>query len=394
MYFAHAEGAPLFDLDRDYQEYLKAAFAAEDRRAFDLASMAFTGKLRNGHSGFYDEWLQKNHGQPLGFTLQPMAEGWVVILSQLGDVNPGDLVVSVGEKPIEQFYAENDGLLEGSSEATRRRSLSWRTYLWPEKFELGLANGKRVAIDRANQKLEKTKSFPFSQGPVKKPEGVGLIRIASFEDPAQERSAISQEKALANAKAILIDVRGNGGGSTPGQLISALLDRTWRDFRYTTPLYVAHAGAQNQVRKAFPQASSDPVTKGYLDAFEELRDAEILTPGAVHPPAKDAYRGKVILLVDGFCNSACEDFVEPFKTSGRGTLVGEATNGSSGQPYYFEFGNGMVLRVSSKRYYLPDGSAFEGVGMKPDVEVRPSLADWKAGRDPVFDKALQLASGN
>jgi C-terminal processing protease CtpA/Prc len=54
----------------------------------------------------------------------------------------------------------------------------------------------------------------------------------------------------------------------------------------------------------------------------------------------------------------------------------------------------MVLRVSSKRYYLPDGSAFEGVGIKPDVEVRPSLADWKAGRDPVFDKAVQLASGN
>src|SRR5437016_5112479 len=225
VYFAHAEGAPLFDLDRDYKEYLKAAFAAEDRRAFDLASMAFTGKLRNGHSGFYDEWLQKNHGQPLGFTLQPMAEGWVVILSQLADVNPGDLVVSVGDKPIEQFYAENDGLLEGSSEATRRRSLSWRAYLWPEKFELGLANGKRVAIDRANQTLEKTKTFPFSQGPVKTPEGVGFIRIASFEDPAQERSAIRQVKALANAKAILIDVRGNGGGSTPGQLISALLDR-------------------------------------------------------------------------------------------------------------------------------------------------------------------------
>jgi carboxyl-terminal processing protease len=186
MYFAHAEGAPGFDLDRDYQEYLKAAFAAADRRAFDLASIAFTSKLRNGHSGFYDEWLQKNYGQPLGFTLQPMAAGWVVILSQLAEVNPGDLVVSVGGKPIEEFYAENDGLLEGSSEAARRRSLSWRTYLWPEQFELGLANGKRVAIDRASQKLEKTKTFPFSQGPVKTPEGVGFIRIASFEDSAQE----------------------------------------------------------------------------------------------------------------------------------------------------------------------------------------------------------------
>jgi len=98
------------------------------------------------------------------------------------------------------------------------------------------------------------------------------------------------------------------------------------------------------------------------------------------------------LLVDGFCNSACEDFVEPFKTSGRALLVGETTNGSSGQPYLFDFGNGMSFRVSSKRYYLPDGSAFEGVGMKPDVEVKPTLEDWKAGRDPVFEKAIELAS--
>src|SRR5437868_3803278 len=72
MYYAHAEGAPGFDLDRDYQEYLKTAFGVNDRYGFDLATMAFMGKLRNGHSGFSDSWLDKNYGQPLGFLLQPM----------------------------------------------------------------------------------------------------------------------------------------------------------------------------------------------------------------------------------------------------------------------------------------------------------------------------------
>ena len=75
-------------------------------------------------------------------------------------------------------------------------------------------------------------------------------------------------------------------------------------------------------------------------------------------------RGKVVLLVDGFCNSACEDFIQPFKSTGRGILVGEESNGSSGQPYYHDFGNGMSFRVSSKRYYLSDGTAFEGVGIR------------------------------
>ena len=394
MFNAHAEGAPGFDLDRDFQAYLKTAMASDDRYAFDLAGIALLGKLRNGHSGFYDSWLVDHYGQPLGFVLQPMAEGWVVTVSRLSALEPGDIVVSVGDKPIEQFYAEKDALLEGSSESARRRSFSWRTYLWPQSFDLVLASGKRVPINRKEQKLDGSRTFPFPQGGAKTPTGIGYIRIQSFEEPAQETSALRQVKELRDAKAILIDVRGNGGGSTPSHLISALLDREWLDFRYTTPVHIAHAGAQNQVRRIAPNLAADPYWKGYLEAFEEFNGIQLLTPGATHGPAPDAYKGKVFLLVDGFCSSACEGFVEPFKASGRGTLVGEATNGSSGQPYYFDFGNGMSLRVSSKRYSLPDGSPFEGVGIKPDVVVKPSLEDWKNGRDPVLAKALQLATQN
>ncbi|MFN0104977.1 MAG: S41 family peptidase [Bryobacteraceae bacterium] len=394
MFNAHSEGAPGFDLDREYRAYLKVAMEAADRRAFDLATIAFAGKLRNGHSGFYDSWLLQNHGQPLGFSLLPMTEGWVVTTSQLPGLSPGDIVVSVGGKPIENFYAENDAMLEGSSEATRRRKFCWSTHLWPERFDLVLTNGKTVSIDRGNQKLESAKTFPFPQGEVRTPEGIGFIRIQSFEDPAHEMSAVRRVKQLSAAKALIIDVRGNGGGSSPTQLISTLLDRPWRDFRYTTPVHIAHAGAQNQVRRAFPKVQSDPYLRGYLDAFEEFRNADVLTPGAAYSPSADAYKGKVILLVDGFCNSACEDFIQPFKSTGRGILIGEASNGSSGQPYYYDFGDGMSFRVSSKRYYLPDGNPLEGVGIRPDVEIRPSLADWRGGSDPVLAKALQLAAQN
>src|SRR5262249_5948647 len=258
MFNAHAEGAPGFDLDREYQDYLKTAMTSDDRRTFDLATIQFVGKLRNGHSGFYDSWLFDQYGQPLGFTLLPIAKGWVVTVSRLAAIDPGDIVVSVGGKPIEQVYAEMDGFLEGSSETTRRRTFSWRTYLWPETFELVLGNGKRVAIDRIKQKPEPARTFPFPQGRVKTPEGIGYIRIQSFEDSAMEKSAVRQVKELKEARALLIDVRGNGGGSTPTELISMLLDRAWRDFGLTTPVHIAHAGAQTQVSRVFPKTRSDP----------------------------------------------------------------------------------------------------------------------------------------
>jgi carboxyl-terminal processing protease len=52
----------------------------------------------------------------------------------------------------------------------------------------------------------------------------------------------------------------------------------------------------------------------------------------------------------------------------------------------------MSLKISVKREYFPDGSEFEGVGIKPDIEVHPTIDDFRNGRDPVLEKALELAA--
>ncbi len=81
----------------------------------------------------------------------------------------------------------------------------------------------------------------------------------------------------------------------------------------------------------------------------------------------------------------------PLRTSGRAIVLGEATTGSTGQPYMHDFGDGMSFRVSTKRVYFPDGSQFEGVGIKPNVEIAPTAADLRAGTDPVLGRAKELA---
>jgi carboxyl-terminal processing protease len=61
-------------------------------------------------------------------------------------------------------------------------------------------------------------------------------------------------------------------------------------------------------------------------------------------------------------------------------------------PNLYDFHNGMTLKIAVKRQYFPDGSEFEGVGIKPDIEVRPTSEDLRNGKDPVLEKALELAS--
>jgi len=57
-----------------------------------------------------------------------------------------------------------------------------------------------------------------------------------------------------------------------------------------------------------------------------------------------------------------------------------------------DLGDGMQLGIAATRQYFPNGTEFEGVGIKPDVEVHLSIDDLKNGRDPILDKSMEIAA--
>ncbi|MCK4430123.1 MAG: peptidase S41, partial [Candidatus Aminicenantes bacterium] len=81
----------------------------------------------------------------------------------------------------------------------------------------------------------------------------------------------------------------------------------------------------------------------------------------------------------------------PFKDNGRAIIMGEPTFGSTGQPYIYEFGDGISIGIGTKRVYMPDGSKFEGIGIIPDIEVRLTREDIYESRDRVLEKAVEEA---
>jgi len=110
-------------------------------------------------------------------------------------------------------------------------------------------------------------------------------------------------------------------------------------------------------------------------------------------PSADAYPGRLFLLVDRFCGSACEDFVMPFRDTRRAVVIGETTQGSSGNPYRADLGDGISVAIGAVRYRFPDGAAFEGVGIVPDMPIERRLADLVDGRDSVLERARERAGG-
>jgi carboxyl-terminal processing protease len=368
-YFAHWAGVSDLDFEAAYKTYLNQALEAKGRRGFDLATLQFIAQLRNKHTQFQDQWLQRSYGQPFGFGVGRVEGKWAITWTRDPRLTKGNVVRAIDGMDIQAFIQDKQRYVAASSERSAQSLVFDRPYLFPQRFTLELDGDRRVSIDRdaTNKPPAQEARRPAAEGRWLAEGSISYIRIPGFNDPNFEKTALAFVRNYRNTKCLIIDVRGNGGGSTPYELIRELMDRPWRDWATSTPSQIALYRAQG------------------------APPAQLRIENRSYQPRPGAFAGRLLLLIDRFSCSACEDFVMPFKDNGRATLIGETTEGSSGQPYFLNLGNGMSLLVGAARHSFPDSSPFEGVGIKPTIPVEPRLTDLRDGIDPVLQKAREVA---
>jgi carboxyl-terminal processing protease len=330
--------------------------------------MALVAGLHDGHSFFYDSWLAQNYGQAIGLTVYALDGNWVVVRSGLAAAKPGDVIQAMDGVPMEQYFQRNQKYVSASSERDARTSFFDTPALFPLRFNLTLDGGRQVVIDRARDRKEPAPGN--TEGRWLVPGVVGYIKVPTFRSVELEAAAMDYLRQFHDARAVILDVRGNGGGEGVA-LQRALMDKPY-------PLWTV----SSSVKGGF-------LLREYDVAYPEM--SHVTTSDASIRPRGTIYTGRLILLVDRGCTCACEDFVMPFKVTGRARLVGETTAGTFSFTNFTQFENGMMLNLASVRHTFPDGSKFEGIGIAPDVEVRVTAQDLKAGRDPVLEEAVRLA---
>ena len=381
QYFAHWPDVPDLDVDAAYRQYLDRALASDDRLAFGRATMEFLAAFGNSHTMLLDRALVGQSG-PLPFAARFLAGQWVITEAWTAGLTPGDMIESIDGQPFEQFFAGRRRFISASTAQWARRALFARlaafapcAHLLPERFVLGLHGGRQVPVDRRSAT---DSGLPVTDGRWLEPGKVAYIRIPSFSTPEHEKRAVELLAGFRTAPVLIVDVRGNTGGSTPGQLTSLLMDRPYRWWTESTPVAMPYF----RLRAAQGKGEYQPFNR-----------PELLWRSGGQQPGPDAFKGKLALLVDDGCHSACEDFVMPFKDNARAALIGEPTAGSTGQPYMLDLGHDMLVLIGAKREMFPDGSRFEGVGIKPDFEVSPSPNDIRQGRDVVLEAARKRLAG-
>jgi C-terminal processing protease CtpA/Prc len=224
---------------------------------------------------------------------------------------------------------------------------------------------REVSLTRAAYRFPKKREFVFHEL-----DGSTIyVNLPGFGSDAIVDDFDAVFDKISKAKGLILDMRENGGGNSAfgDRIISYLTDKPIEKTRWKTRQYMPAFRAWGEQEKWY-QA-----------------DRQI-----IEPRKEGSFAGPIVILTGPATFSAAEDFVVPLHASGRATVVGEKTGGSTGQPLIIELPGDGGARICTKRDAYPDGREFVGVGIIPDVEVHPTPADIAADHDVVLEEGIKV----
>lgn len=240
----------------------------------------------------------------------------------------GDLVLAVdgirtAGMPLEQ--AEQLARLEPHADNSREVEVLRPDHAGVERFNIDLGVESDPSLHFPELESE---SVRYGDGRAL------VVRVPEVPDGVgQTLARILDEARGAELAGVLIDLRGNGGGSTDG--------------------------AAEVVGLFLPGAPLFPLsTRGHL--VEVMR--------AIEPPDGERFTGPVAALVDGYTASAAEMIAGALGAYGRGPVIGTRTFGKGCiQEYIEDHQQKGVLRVTTLLYALPNGVPVQRTGLAPDI---------------------------
>lgn len=133
---------------------------------------------------------------------------------------------------------------------------------------------------------------------------------------------------------------------------------------------------------------------GYFLDSDKTVTIEKFSNGA-EQPFRTAANGKLkkyplIVLINKGSASASEILAGALRDNRGVTIAGETSFGKGSVQELAELPQKASLKITIAKWLTPSGKSIDENGIKPDIEVKMTEEDIKAGKDPQLDKALEL----
>lgn len=327
---------------------------------------AMVGELRDAHTRVRDPFrrqlfdrmeavtvglsIAEVEGRPIVVSVMPASE------AERAGVQPGMLVRAIDGQSIAAKVAEAQSLV-GTSSSDRAAKL----FIYSNILEGPVGTKVKLTLahtDAAGQHLfdvSLTRQIVSTAVQVearKLSSGYGYIRFNRWKEPAHEQFRQELER-FRSAPGLVIDLRGNGGGSP-------------QEVREIGSYFFSHRVSFGK----FIKRSGKPIE---LDAGGEA-----------------LYSGPVVILVNESSGSGSEMFTGVMQETGRALVVGRQSCGCLLAATRRKLKGGGELGLSEFGYLTPKGRRLEGSGVVPDRAVALTLEDIRHRRDAALEEAEKL----
>lgn len=303
----------------------------------------YTAYMTPDEAKEYEASLHGDVGAGIGIEMA-LRDGYVRVLRTLPDnpagkagVKAGDIIYKIDG---EEVYTESSDVI-----ASKLRGAAGT------KVQLTIVrDGEEKTFDLTRETINNVSAYATYDG------STAIITVTRFDSNtgALVQKIVADEFPKHNVKKVILDLRGNGGG------------------------YVSAA-------------------KDLLSLWIDGDVVLVQKTGGITHDTTYANRGQAkladmptIVLVNGSTASASEIVAGALKDYKKATILGETTFGKGVVQTLFDLSKGSLLKVTTARWYTPNGSSINGEGIAPDVEVELTYDDTNMGRDPQLDAAKKL----
>ena len=375
--FVYFDKLPDLNWDSIYFAYLPQIRQTRNTMEYFKVLQRFSAELKDGHTRVEapNELLDELYDRPAIDTR--LVEDKVVItnvvdreLSKAG-LKPGLEVVAIDGVPVKKYAEKQVEPYNGESTEQGREQLVYSFYLLcgakstPVKLTLKDGNTKQFDVNLTRRWRSFVPAEAVKLHTLK--DRIAYLQLRTFGDNRIVSVFDSLFDQINNARGLIIDLRENSGGNSDPAftILSYLVDTAFTTVTVKLPEYMPWRRSQGLGTKW--------ETTHWSQSANKTRQ----------------FKKPVVVLIGPATGSATEDFVATFSSLKRGKTIGEPTAGSTGQPIWFSLPGGIVGQVCTNRTVFADGREYVGVGIHPDIVVRPTVADIRSGRDPVLETALR-----
>jgi carboxyl-terminal processing protease len=321
--------------------------SVEDKK---LITEAINGMLTglDPHSAYLDQEAFKElqvgtQGEFGGLGIEVgMEDGFVKVVSPIEDtpafragLKPGDLIIKLDDTPVKGMSL---------NDAVKRMRGKPKTGIRLTIVRKGEAKPFEVTVVRDVIRVQSVKSKMIEPG-------YGYVRVSQFQELTPETmvkhiNALYKDGPL---KALILDLRNDPGGLLNGAVgISAA-------FLPSKAVVVTTDGRAEDAKRKYI-ASPEDYLRGTREDYLRALPAQVKNV-------------PMVVLVNGGSASASEIVAGALQDYKRATIIGTQTFGKGSVQTIMPLGNNTAIKLTTARYYTPNGRSIQAKGITPDIEV-------------------------